>query len=255
MLSTGHAMFHVKLLIYMFKSILLDSFSLAGISPDKQQIGLLSSYYDIVIEYNKKINLTRITSPEDFINKNILDTYHLLKYLKLKSASLIDIGTGFGVPGIIIKIFIPNYSIYLLDSSKKKCDFLSLVIKKLNLNNITILNTRAESLDKFDKKYFNFFNYAVSRAFGHLQYISEVSLPYLQSNGILICQKSINQTQEIKESIDHIKILGGNLINSENYELFHTGVKRNIILIQKLKNSPYGYPRTFNKIKKSLNHG
>jgi len=232
----------------MIKSNLINILTSLDVYVPSYSISLLSEYYYIVIKNNNKLNLTRIIDPVDFIYKNILDSYYLLKYISLYNGCLLDIGTGFGVPGIIIKIFLQNLNVYLLDSSLKKCNFLSYVIDKLSLKNIYVLNSRAEQLDK---KFLNFFDYSTCRAFGHLLYISEVSLPYLKLNGLLICQKTPKQKSEQKDSKDHIEALGGTFLTTDDYFL-NDNIRRNAIVIKKITSTPSLYPRSFNKIRRQI---
>ena len=167
----------------------------------------LHTYYKLLIEWNEKINLTAITELEDVYTKHFLDSISSLSLLRSNS-TVCDIGTGAGFPGLVIAIFRPDLKITLVDSLNKRINFLNLVTQTLNLTNVVTLHFRAEDTE-FKSKFLNSFDYVISRAVANLNTLVEYCLPYVKTNGCFIAYKTENAQDEIKESLNAIKILGG----------------------------------------------
>lgn len=207
----------------------------------EEQINQLLKYYELTIEVNQNINLTTIIQPDDFIVKHFIDSLLPYKHFK-ENSNILDVGSGAGFPGIPLKIIRPDLKITLLDSVKKKTNFLENVVKCLNLKNIEVVNQRIEDFAKNKKESYD---YVVSRAVSKLNTLAEYCLPFLKIDGEMVAYKSQNIDEEIKQAEKAIKFLGGNIKNILKLNLEEN--TRNILIIQKRKKSPSGYPRPNNQ--------
>ena len=221
---------------------------LLGIKVTKENLADLNIYKDLLLEYNKKFNLTAIKTEEEIYLKHFYDSLTLVKGVDLtKNLKILDIGTGAGFPGLVLKTFYPELEITLLDSNHKKIMFLEQVIKRLNLKNITCLNTRAENLPSNYREYFDI---VTSRAVAHLRILSELSIPYLKVNGKLIAMKGISET-EIEESEKILTELNSNILEVIKFNLPIEGSNRSLIIVEKEKETDKKYPRSYDKIMKN----
>ena len=204
-----------------------------------EQIEEFKTYYKLLIEWNKKINLTAITEEEEVITKHFADSLSILKYIP-DNSKVIDVGTGAGFPGVPLKIANESLQITLLDSLNKRLLFLDEVIKELDLKDIKTIHGRAEEI-AHNKDYREQYDIAVCRAVAKLNVLAEYMLPYLKVGGTFICMKGPNINEEIESSMKAIKLLGGRIEKIESFELEEN--QRNIIIIKKEKNSPKNFPR------------
>lgn len=198
-------------------------------------------YMILLLEWNEKINLTAITDVDEIIIKHFVDSLTITKYIK-ENEKIIDVGTGAGFPGIPIAIMMPNTKITLLDSLNKRILFLNEVKKELNLNNIQTVHSRAEDFGR-DVKSREKYDIAVSRAVANLSTLSEYLMPFVKINGKMICMKGSNIEDEISDAKFAIKELGGKITKIDEFNLPNTDIKRNIIIVEKEKNTPKTYPR------------
>ena len=204
----------------------------------------LNTYYNLLIEWNEKINLTAITELEDVYLKHFADSVSSIPQIR-QNATVCDIGTGAGFPGLVIAIFRPDLKITLVDSLNKRINFLNLVIDSLKLKNVTTLHYRAEDID-FKLGFLNSFDYVVSRAVATLNTLVEYCLPYVKTNGTFIAYKTETAQNEIKESINAIRVLGGNTkVETIDYNLLD--FNRVLVLISKVSKTSDKYPRNQNK--------
>jgi len=223
------------------------------IKIDDMTAAKLYEYMCLLKEWNKKVNLTAITEDEEIITKHFVDSLTILKYIK-NDDLVADIGTGAGFPGIPIKIVNPSIKLTLIDSLKKRIDFLEEVTTNLKLKNVRLMHSRAEDLGK-NKGYRQQYNITVSRAVSHLNTLSEYMLPLTAVRGLGICMKGPNCIDEIQKSKPAIELLGGKIKQIEEIILPDTNIKRTIITIKKVSNTPLEYPRKANIIeKKSLTY-
>ena len=210
------------------------------------QLQQFMDYYEMLVEKNKVMNLTAITELQEVINKHFIDSLALVKVMKLNNQKLLDLGTGAGFPGIPLKIAYPNLNIVLLDSLKKRLNFLDEVIDKLNLNDIKTIHGRAEDYGR-DIKYRESFDVCVSRAVARLSSLAEYCLPYVKKNGYFISYKSGNIEQELQASSKAIKILGAEVEQVHEFLLPENDVERTLIVIKKTGSTPKNYPRAAGK--------
>ena len=201
-----------------------------NIMLSNSQFDQLDKYYHLLIEWNEKINLTRITEEKDVYLKHFYDSLTLSKVVDLKeNLKLCDIGTGAGFPGIVLKIVFPNLRIVLVDSLLKRINFLNTVIQELGLSDIEAVHTRAEDYVKFHK---NEFDIVTSRAVSRLNNLIEYSTPLLKKNGYFIPMKA-NCEDEIKECIPLLKRRQLQIEKIEEFELPIENSHRTIIKIKK----------------------
>lgn len=227
--------------INVFKEELKKSLDVINIKLNEKQIKQFYDYMNLLIEWNKKINLTAIIEPKEIILKHFVDSLTVSKYINEKS-TLIDVGTGAGFPGIPLKILRNDIKITLVDSLNKRIKFLDEVIKKLNLDNIKTVHGRAEEIGR-NKEYREKFDYATSRAVANISTLSEYLIPLIKNNGQCIYMKGTDLDEELEKGKKAISVLGGNIVNKEEFELPYSDIKRTIIIIEKVKNTPTKYPR------------
>lgn len=207
----------------------------------ENQIEKFYKYMNILIEWNKKINLTAIIAPEDIILKHFIDSLTVLKYIN-ENDKIIDVGTGAGFPGIPLKIMKENIDITLLDSLNKRINFLNQIINELNLKNIKTLHSRIEDTGK-DVVHREKYDITISRAVSNLATLSEYMLPLTKINGYCICMKGAEIEDEISKSEYAINLLGGCIFKKEELNLTENDNKRNIVILKKIKKTPNKYPR------------
>lgn len=200
-------------------------------------------YYQMLVEWNKVMNLTGITDYDEVNLKHFTDSLTVVRTLDLNEiCSVIDIGTGAGFPGLPIKIAFPNIKVVLLDSLNKRIKFLNAVAEELNLTGIETLHGRAEDYAK-KKEYREQFDLCVSRAVANLSTLSEYCIPFVKKNGYFVSYKSGSSDEEIKQSEKAVNILGGEIIKVDKFLLPGTDMGRSLVNIKKLRNTPLKYPR------------
>ena len=218
-----------------------------NIEPTEEQLKKLNKYYELLIEYNKIMNLTGITEKDQVYLKHFYDSLTIAKVIDLnKEETLCDIGTGAGFPGIVLKIIFPNLKITLIDSLNKRIEFLKIVIKELELNNIEAIHARAEEYAKENKEKYDV---VTSRAVAPLNILLELSIPLLKINKYFISYKG-NISREIIESENALKQLDSIIEQIEEFELPKENSTRTIIKIKKENKTNKKYPRKFSEIKK-----
>lgn len=222
---------------------LLDGMKHLEINLNENQVNQFISYYEILIEWNKVMNLTTITDFDEVIQKHFIDSLAIVKCMDMSlPLKLIDIGTGAGFPGIPIKIVFPNIEVVLLDSLNKRINFLNEVIDKLQLESIKTIHGRAEDFSR-EKEYREKFDLCVSRAVANLSSLAEYCMPYVTIDGRFIPYKSGKVEEELVSSKNAIKILGGEVENKVLFSLPNSDIERSFIIIKKKKKTPKTYPR------------
>lgn len=205
-----------------------------------EQILLFEKYQDLLLDWNEKINLTAITEENDIIIKHFIDSLTITKYVK-DNDKVIDVGTGAGFPGIPLKIVNKSINLTLLDSLNKRINYLNDVIINLGMENVETIHARAEELSR-NKEYRERYDIVTARAVANLKTLSEYCIPFVKLGGYFICMKGSN-IEEIEVAKEHIEILGGKIEDIEEITLPDTDMKRNIIMIKKIKNTENKYPR------------
>ena len=224
-----------------FKEKMIINVDKLGITLSEIQLKQFYNYMNLLIEWNKKINLTAITEPNEIILKHFVDSLTISKYIS-DGTRVVDVGTGAGFPGIPLKIYRQDIEITLLDSLQKRINFLDEVIRELNLEKIETVHSRVEDFGK-DKKYREKFDISTSRAVANLATLSEYLLPLVKIGGKVISMKGSLIEEELENSKNAIKILGGGIERVDEFDLPNSDISRNIILIDKIKETPNKYPR------------
>lgn len=223
------------------KQLLVDLSKKINISLLDEQVNEFAKYQDLLLEWNEKINLTAITEEKDIIIKHFIDSMTISKYFK-KNDKIIDVGTGAGFPGVPLKIVDKTLKITLLDSLNKRINYLNDVIEKLRFENVETIHGRAEELSR-NSKYREQYDVATARAVANLKTLSEYCLPFVKVGGYFVCMKGSDIEDELSNAKSHIEALGGKIEKIENFVLPDTDMKRNIIVIKKIKNTDKKYPR------------
>lgn len=212
-----------------------------GITISEEQKQQFLTYYEMLVEKNKVMNLTAITDFDEVVDKHFLDSLSLVKAYDLtQQVRILDLGTGAGFPGIPLKIAFPDLEIVLADSLNKRILFLDEVITTLGLKKIETVHARAEELAK-NKEYREKFDLVVSRAVSKLSSLSEYCLPFVQVGGKFISYKSGEIEEELNQAKHAISVLGGEVLNVMKFDLEEQ--KRSFIVIKKRKETPKRYPR------------
>lgn len=225
------------------RDILINAFTSEGFSLTEQQLQQFVTYYDALIAWNQKMNLTAIEEPVEVAYKHFVDSVCLLRVVAdLKQKSMIDIGTGAGFPGVPLKIMEPALDLTLFDSLNKRIIFLQELCRTLQLKNIKAVHGRAEEFG-IKPEYRQQYDMATARAVARMPVLLEICLPFVKKGGIFIALKGPEMENEIKESSNALKELGGNLIDVQKFTLADGAYTRNLAVIEKIKDTPKKYPR------------
>ena len=202
-------------------------------------------YMNMLLEWNKNVNLTAITKPDEIILKHFVDSGTILKQIK-EYDKVLDIGTGAGFPGIPLKLLNKDIDITLVDSLNKRINFLIEVIDELKIEKINVIHARAEELAR-DHIHREEYDIVTSRAVANMCVLLEYTLPFLRIGGKCICMKGPNIDEELEESRKALQILGGRIERIEKILLPSSDIERNIIVVKKINETPKQYPRKAGK--------
>ena len=224
-------------------NVLTEKVKELSIVLNDKQIQQFEQYYNILVEWNKVMNLTAITEYEEVVEKHFLDSLTIVNAIHVeKIETLIDVGTGAGFPGIPLKIAFPHLKVTLLDSLNKRIKFLNAVIEELDLADVETLHGRAEDYAK-RKEYREQFDLCVSRAVANLSTLSEYCIPFVKRNGYFVSYKSGSSDEEIQQAEKAVNILGGKIEKTDKFLLPETDMGRALVNIKKIKITPAKYPR------------
>ena len=227
----------------MFKEELTKAATEYGISLNDTQMAQYNRYFELLVEWNEKINLTAITEPKEVAIKHIIDSITAYdKKIFQKGTTVIDVGTGAGFPGLPLKIFCPEIKLTLMDSLNKRIKFLQTVVEELGLKDVDCIHARAEEGAR-NKKYREAFDIAVSRAVARLPILCEYCLPFVKKGGYFIALKGMQYNDEAEEAVKAIKVMGGSHTEIRPVKLPELDDKRAVITITKTMPTPKAYPR------------
>lgn len=229
----------------------LETMGLSGQIPPGSA-GQLETYGRLLLEKNKVMNLTAITDPVDVVNLHMLDCAALLRMpgVDFQQKRLLDVGTGAGFPGMVLKILLPGLDVTLLDSLNKRLDWLAEVCGRLELEGIRMLHARAEE-QAHEPGFRDGFDIVTSRAVAPLELLCELCLPFVKPGGVFLAMKSVDCEEEISRAARGIQALGGTLRSGWDYTIPGTAVTHRVVSIEKSAPTPKGFPRRWAKIQKA----
>ena len=214
----------------------------------ENQLEQLEKYFKLLVEWNEKINLTAITDEQGVAVKHFADSLSLFNYVDIpENSTIIDIGTGAGFPGIVLKIARPDIRLTLLDSLQKRLNFLDTVLSELSLDAVLIHSRAEDGGQDIDLR--ESFDFVVSRAVARLNVLAEYCIPYARLSGSFIAMKGPDAENEIADGRKAVQTLGGKIKNIHTFSLALDGGERTIIEIEKIAPTPDKYPRSYGKIK------
>ena len=220
-----------------FKNLLSE----LNIELSDKQYNQFELYYETLIEWNNRINLTAITNKEDVFIKHFYDSICLVKSIDFNNQTLLDVGSGAGFPSIPLKILFPDIKITIIDALNKRIKFLELLCDKLNIE-VELIHGRAE---EYSRKHC--FDLTTARAVANLTMLSELCIPFVKIDGLFLAMKGHKSKEEIENSEKSIELLGGKIIEDLSYIIMDQ--ERHIIKVEKISKTPKMYPRKFNQIK------
>lgn len=221
-----------------------NTFDKYKLNLTSEQVDKFEKFFELLVFYNKKFNLTAITERQEVIEKHFVDS--LLGSQLIAGDKWIDIGSGGGFPALPIKIINEKIELTMLEATGKKCEFLKTVAKELDLKNVFVVNARAEEATK-SNEFRERFDVGSARAVARLNTLLEYTMPFIKVGGKFVAYKG-DAVEELNEAKNAISLLGGKLKDNICYEL--EGAKRQLITIEKVKNTPLIYPRTNAMIRK-----
>lgn len=227
-------------------TIILKGAKCLGISLPIGAVKAFYEYYNLLEEKGKNVNLTAISGVAEVANLHFLDSICLLDVAKFTNASVIDVGSGAGFPGIPLKIADPTIKLTLLDSSGKRINFLEEVCDTLGID-AKCVHERAENYAK-ESNIRESWDIAVSRAVAKLNTLAELCLPFVRIGGAFVAMKSINAEHELLEAMNAIEVLGGRFVEKIDYTIPNSEIMHSAVIIQKIDKTPDKYPRRFSRI-------
>lgn len=223
---------------------------LAQLDLPTQAAGTLALYGQLLIEKNQTMNLTAITEPEQVARLHMLDCAALLHAADFQNKTVLDVGTGAGFPGMVLKCVEPSISLTLLDSLNKRIEWLREIAPELGVNQLTALHGRAEEYARRED-YREQFDLVTSRAVADLRTLLELCLPFVKVGGLFLAMKGPNAQEEKDSAGRCVSVLGGRFRKDFVYQIPGSDVSHRVVIVEKTAPTPPAYPRRFNQIKKS----
>ncbi len=221
-----------------------------GLTPPPQAAEQLAEYGRLLLEGNRVMNLTAITEPGDVAALHMLDCAALVKYTAFEEKTLIDVGTGAGFPGLVLKILVPSLEVTLLDSLGKRLDWLERVIKALGLSGVRTVHARGEE-QGHDPAFREKFDFAAARAVAALPVLAELCLPFVRVGGQFLAMKSVESGGELEQAGPALSALGGGEVVCHDYVIPGTEVCHRVVRMEKKGLTPARFPRRWAKIQKN----
>ena len=230
----------------MLEELLRAGLDELGLRPDETALRRFRQYYHYLTEQNRVMNLTAISGEEDVARLHFLDCAALLGFVPLNGGRVIDVGSGAGFPGMVLKILRPELDMTLLDSLDKRVRFLAQLGELLELEDLRCLHRRAEEPGELRAQ----FDTAVSRAVARLDLLAELCLPYVKKGGLLVAMKGPAAAEELEQAQRAIRLLGGETEACAEYAVPGTELRHCAVLIRKTDDTPAKYPRRWAQMKK-----
>ena len=231
--------------------LLTDGCAQMGLDLNEMQVSRFKKYISLLLEWNHKFNLTAITDPKEIIVQHFLDSLSVLKLDRIKeNASVMDMGSGAGFPGIPVKIMIPGIRLTLVDAVQKKTLYLKEVIRQLELEESEAIHARAEDLGRMESRREKY-DVVLSRAVAELRVLTEYCLPFARTGGYFVSHKGPAVAEEVRNAEKAIRILGGQMERVEKMQVPYSEKTHILVVIKKTTKSPAKYPRAAGKPKKS----
>ena len=231
----------------MLEDILREGFTALGLTPDAAALERFRLYYDYLEQQSQVMNLTAIRGEEETARLHFLDCAALLTLADFDGRRVIDVGSGAGFPGLVLKIACPSLSLTLLDSLDKRVRFLSGACERLGLEDVQCLHARAEEAPAALRQHFDL---AVSRAVARLDLLSELCLPFVKKGGLFIAMKGPAAGEELAEAERAIRLLGGRVESVETYGVPGADLQHCAVMVRKVADTPARYPRKWAQMKK-----
>lgn len=226
-----------------FRTALTEAARQFGVALSELQVEQCTAYAELLLQWNERINLTRIVEPREMAVKHFVDSAAPLKFGLLSGAQrIIDVGTGAGFPGLVLKIISPNLHVVLLDSVGKRLGFLDAVIARLGLEGVETLHARAEDAGR-QEELREHFDVAVAREVAELSVLSEYLLPFVRVGGKMIALKGPDVSAEVAAAARAVTVLGGGEAESISFELPENAGGRTLVWYEKRGVTPRRYPR------------
>lgn len=219
-----------------------------GIELADDQLDQLDRFAEMLVETNRRLNLTRITDPEEIVTGHYLDSLTCLPtFSPSDGAKCIDVGAGGGFPGIPIAIARPDLAVTLLDAARKRVDFLARAAAELGLTNVRAHHGRAEDLGR-DRSHRESYDVAWARAVAEMQVLVELCLPLVRVGGAFVAQKSEDVADEVADAKPLAGQLGGGTPEIRRIRIPHTQISRSIVVVRKTRRTPPAFPRPYARI-------
>ena len=233
----------------MIGPILAEGLPALGLSPTAEQRAALERYCRALLEKNQVMNLTAIREETEVAQLHLLDSAALAGLWDLEGQRVVDVGTGAGFPGLVLRILTPSMELTLLDSLKKRLDWLEEVRADLGLGGVETLHARAEEAGR-DPALRESFDVATARAVAELRLLCELCLPLVKVGGVFLAMKSVESDRELEEAGPALRALGGQVERVSDYAIPGTEIRHRLVVIRKASATPGAYPRPFARMKK-----
>ena len=228
------------------ENILRSGFAAMGVDVTDKALAAFRKYYELLTERNQVMNLTAIEGEEDTARLHFLDCGALLRFKDLSGMKILDVGSGAGFPGLVLKILCPEAELTMLDAQRKRTEFQQEIVDALGLENVRCMHGRAEEMTELRGQ----FDIVISRAVAKLSILNELCMPLVKVGGRFIAMKGPDPTQEMQESKRACYLMGGRHVRYEPYTIQGTDVTHTFIFVIKEQPSPSQYPRRYSSIKK-----